>query len=282
MSPHTFSRFAYLDTNILSELAKRPDLWETVLSYLTNEDLTLAISDQLAELADAERLHESLSRMLVFLPSAIIKTGFDVLSEEVASHPRARSNSLLVYPVNALVLEPKGPTLFEEFLRSANLRAARASQREAASRLADRMAELERNFPVSRDGVYRKEQAPAFAFAVTVQWLVGTHHSFVQHFQTDITGFKVDVFRSLRLFAMVVYYKYYLGNRSPRKASDFGDLFHLYAIPYCSVAIVERDLADVLAQVKRHDRILDGTDVRNIGFIRQLCSPSKRFSRESE
>jgi hypothetical protein len=271
MPSHSFSRFAYFDTNILSELAKRPDLWTAVFRYLTREDLTVAITDQVAELSDVDRLHPALSRMLVLLPSAVIKPADRVLSEEVTAHPGARPDSLLVYPLNALALEPKGPTLFEEFLRSRNLREARLGQRQAALRLPGRISELKGNFPPARGGVYTREQATAFAFAVTVQWLSGTHPSFLQRFQANVEMFREDTFKSLRLFALVLYYKYYLGNREPTSHSDFGDLFHLYALPYCAVTIVERDLANVLGQIKRLDRV-DGTDIRNISFIRDLAS----------
>jgi hypothetical protein len=267
-----FSRFVYFDTNILSELAKHPEHWQAVFRYLTREKLTVAITDQVAELSDVHRLHASLSRMLVLLPSAVIKSAHAVLTEEVTAHPATRSDSLLVYPLNALAFEPKGSRLFEELLGSKNLRDARLGQRRAALAMPRRIAELKGNFPPSRNGFYTREQAPAFAFAVTVQWLAETHLSFMQQFHANLEAFKEEAFKSLRLFASLLYYKYYLGNREPTSPSDFGDLFHLYALPYCAVAVVERDLANVLAQIRRHDKVLDGTDVRNITFIRDLAN----------
>src|SRR5688572_17858599 len=166
MPNHSFSRFVYFDTNILSELAKRPDVWSVVFRYLAREDLTVAIADQVAELSDVSRLHEALARMLVVLPSGVIKPSDMVLSEEVAGHPGTRSDSLLVYPLNALALEGRGSRLFEDFLASTNLREARIVQRRAALRLPGRIAELKSNFPPSATGVYTKEQASAFALVL--------------------------------------------------------------------------------------------------------------------
>jgi hypothetical protein len=107
--PHTFYRFAYFDTNILSEIAKRIDIWQRLIDFLADEDLTLAISSQVAELASANRLHERLGQLLIHVPSAIIKSWNVVLAEEVASHPNERFQSLLGYPLNAMLIEDGGP-----------------------------------------------------------------------------------------------------------------------------------------------------------------------------
>ncbi len=41
-------------------------------------------------------------------------------------------------------------------------------------------------------------------------------------------------------------------------------------LPYCAVAVVERDLANVLMQIKRNDTVLDSTEIRDIDFIRDF------------
>jgi hypothetical protein len=141
VSDHTFSRFLYCDTNILSHLATSKTLWPTLNAYLLRNDLTLAVgSGQLAELTDADRIHERLAMLLVCLPSALIKTPEAILSEEVAAYPGRRANDLLLYPLNALLGEPDGPKGLHDYLSSPGLRAARRGQREAAeaSRLRQR------------------------------------------------------------------------------------------------------------------------------------------------
>jgi hypothetical protein len=269
---HSFSRFAYFDTNILSELAKRPALWRPVSEHLIREDLTLAVSSQIAELSDVSRLHEALSSMLVALPSAVIKQWDVVLDEEVEAHPLTRSEGLLLHPLNALLLESNGPAQIQKFLDSEDLREARRRQREAATRLPDRFVELKDNFPPGPGGAYVKNQAPLFASLLTMQWLASSHFYFLQQFRDDIRRFHDQTIKSVRLYALVLYYKYYLRNREPKRPSDFGDLFHLYALPYCALAVVERDLANVLTQIKRNDTVLDATDIRDIDFIRGFAA----------
>jgi hypothetical protein len=210
--------------------------------------------------------------MLVSVPSAVIKQWDVVLAEEVMAHPKTRSESLLLYPLNALLLESGGPAQIQEFLDSTDLRDARSGQREAAARLPGRHAELKDNFPPGPGGAYLKDQAPFFASVLTMQWLAGTHLSFLQQFRDNIEGFREQTIKSVRLYALALYYKYYLGSREPKKPSDFGDLFHLYALPYCTLAVVERDLANVLAQIKRNDTVLDTTEIRDIDFIRGFAA----------
>jgi hypothetical protein len=65
----------------------------------------------------------------------------------------------------------------------------------------------------------------------------------------------------------VIFYKYYLGQREPKKLSDFGDLAHLFVLPYCELAVMERDLCNVLNQIKRNQDTLKTTIVRDVNFF---------------
>ena len=97
MARPSFSRFVYCDTNILSQLAKHRELWPPLSQYLLQHDLTLAVGGQVAELADAPRLHESLAALLTAVPAAIIKQWDVILDEEVSAHPGQRHETLLSY-----------------------------------------------------------------------------------------------------------------------------------------------------------------------------------------
>src|SRR6266850_534608 len=100
----SFSRFAHADTNILSMLAKDPGLWRKLQTFLHANDLCLSISSaQVAELSDARTLHQPLNALLTAVPSVLIKSADEVLAEEVRSHPAKRADTLLRYPLNALL-----------------------------------------------------------------------------------------------------------------------------------------------------------------------------------
>jgi hypothetical protein len=75
-----------------------------------------------AELADVARLHDNIAALLTAVRAAIIKTWDTVLDEEVRAHPQQRLETLLAYPLNALLFEADGPSQFRQFLASHGLK----------------------------------------------------------------------------------------------------------------------------------------------------------------
>ena len=264
--PYTYSKFIYLDTNILSHLCTETELYRPFFDFLTRNDLTIAISaGLLAELSQVTRKHSDLDWLLTMCPSALVKTGEMLVREEVQAHPNYRNETLMLYPLNNLM----GSKFLEGYLSSSELVEARRIQLTFAERQEERHEQLKGNFSPTKSGKYTKEQAPEFVWNHTCQWLISQHTTFMKQFTKNIGEFKAEVFLSIQLGSYVQFYKYYLGGRSP-KLSDFGDLFHLASIPYCEMAILERDLCEILRQIKSHGRILENVRVENIDFIRRL------------
>jgi hypothetical protein len=265
---YTFSRFVYFDTNIISHLAKNIDLWRPLFDFLEQNDLTLGVSSaQVVEFSDAKGLHEDIVALFLGVPSGFLKTWDMILDEEVKAHPHKRRESLLLYPLNAMLIEPRGVEKLQGFLSSKGLHTARKDQLEHARQMAQRHAKLKDNFPPSKTGKYTCQQADDFAWMMVTQWLASIYRNFLAGFQNDIESFHPEVFLSVRLFAHVIFYKYYLGQREPKRHSDFGDLAHLAHIPYCELAVMERDLCNVLNQIKGHQDTLKSTIMRDIDFF---------------
>lgn len=265
MTPEiTFSRFAHFDTNILSTLAKDKSLWRPLQEFLHSNDLCLAIgSGQIAELNSDDRLHEPLNDLLTFVPSALIKTHEVILDEEVKSHPHKRIDTLFQYSLNALLGKPD----FGNYLSSPELTEARNEQKQTSQTWMQRLFSLKSNFPPSKTGKYTREQAADFAWIITIQQLRDKYLNFLEQFKNDVGEFHADVFLSVQIFGYVTFYKYYLTEQQP-KQSDFGDMFHLHAMPYCKLVIVERNMCEVLNQIKKNSNILNGVVIRNIKFLK--------------
>jgi hypothetical protein len=264
----TFSRFVYLDTCIYSHLAKNTQLWDRLQSFLFANDFCLAVSSgNAAELADAKGLHGILADLLLLMPSAMIKPWDVILQEEVAAHPRRRTASLFFHPFNQLLLQKDGRQTLIGLLREKGLAKARRGQLRDARRMLPLHRKRKPNFSPSKSGQYTHQQADEFASVIVMQWLADTHRVFLASFKDRASDLHTEVFLSVRLFALVNFYKYYLGRREPTKLSDFGDEFHLFYLPYCKLAIMERDLCNVLNQIKAHQDVLDSTVVRNIDFF---------------
>ena len=259
----SFSRFVYFDTNILSILAKDQARWRPLQDFLYRYDLCIAISGPLAgELSDATRLHRPLNDLLTAVPSALIKPADMILDEEVQAHPERRTATLMQFPLNSLF----GTQEFARYLSSPGLAAARNGQRGTAHVWMQRLEDLKSSFPPSRTGRHRAEQADLFAWCLTVQQLSGSHAEFMRRFEKDVANFKADLFLSAQIMGYALFYKYYLAGRTPQD-SDFGDMFHLHAMPYCKLVVIERNMCEVLRQVKRNHKVLDGVVLKNLKFL---------------
>ena len=269
MNRGIYSRFAFLDTNILSELAKDRTTWQGAVAYLLREDLALAVGSQVAELVDVDRLHHSLAALLISVPAGIIKTWDAVMAEEVSAHPEWRTDRMLTYPLNALLIESDGVQQLTAFLGSERLNTIRREQRAAAAQFLSRVVALKSSFPPAGPaGRYTTKQAEDFADLLVLQVLSKQQPGFFARFAPHLDRLKPRTFASIRLLALVLFYKYYLNNRPPTEESEFADLSHLYAIPYCEVVVVERGLAGILRQIKRNHDVLSSVAIHDISFMR--------------
>lgn len=268
MVEYTFSSIAYFDTNIISNLAKVRPLWPNLFEFLRTNNLAIEVSTpQFTELADARSIHPDLVILFMNVSIGILKIWDEKITEEVRSLHNFRSDSLLLYPLNAIILEKDGVEKLFSFLSSRKQFEARDDQIKHAQLMESRHTRLKKNFPPSKSGKYIINQADEFTQLMVTQWLSYEHKRLLEEMQKNISKFNPDVFKSIRLLGYVTYYKYYLGQREPKKLSDFGDLGHLFYIPYCELVVTERDLGNVLTQIKQNNNIMENTIVRNIELL---------------
>jgi hypothetical protein len=261
----TFSRFAHFDTNIMSECAKDRSLWPRLEAFLFDNDLCLAIGEgQVMELSSDDRLHAPLDEMLKTVPSAIIKTHDVILDEEVEAHPERRTATLLRMPITRLT----NPD-FVQFLSSPALQSARAQQRLGSQQWAKQVVDLRPNFLPNKAGRYTPEQASSFAQIITLQQLQERHGEFLRCFTGRGHQINYEVLKSAQIFGYVTFYKYYVAGRQPQPPNDHGDIHHLHALPYCKLVVTERNMCEILNQVKRNSNVLDGVAIKNISFLRE-------------
>lgn len=272
MVKYTFSRFVYFDTNIISHLAKNEHLWPKLFEYFTENGLTMGVGGaQIAELSDAKKIHERLTDLFLSVPTGIIKNWDEIIKEEISAYPNDRSESLLTYPLNAIIYENSGRQKLFYFLSSNSLVEARKDQLHLAKQMPGRHTDLKKNFPPPKTGKYIREQADKFSDLQVIQWLTQYHKDFIIDRMRQQEKFNTKVFLSVRLFGYVIFYKYYLGQREPKRQSDFGDLFHLFQIPYCEIVVMERDLCNLLNQIKLNHPILESKEILNIEFLKRLA-----------
>lgn len=207
----------YLDTNILSYLARHSDCWSKLYEYLFAEELFIAVSGaQFAEFVDADRQHEALSSLLLLVPSAWVKPIGQIVDEEVAAYPNPRTSLLAMYVTQAILVEKGDPfAKLKGYLGDGRLKAARRDQRHSIPQFIHGVVARKSNFPPSASGKYVKEQAGFFAWCIVLQWLASSHPPFIKQFKDNASELRAELFQSIYVYALYIYYKYYLQGREP-------------------------------------------------------------------
>lgn len=266
MTKFSFSRFIYLDTCVFAELVKKQNLIRPFFDFIVQNDLCIAVSQALwIELSPKKETYQIINTILTLLPSAVIKKQDELLDKEVKSHPNMYNATLLKSPLNQLM----GTQFIQKKLSSFRTTIARREMLQYSSLMNQKLDQLKPNFPPLKSGKYSLNSAELFAEQIVFRWISTEYPLFVNQFKENMSAFNSDVFKSLKIFAYYVYYKYYNQNKTVSK-SDFADLFHLYCMPYCHFAIVERDMCHILNQIKSRNRILNGVIVKNMEFFNEI------------
>lgn len=266
----------YLDTNAWVNLCRRkPGVSrQRVTDELLSRELCLGIGQQtIAEMSDWPGLHEEFTRLISLWPTAIIKTNDDITAEEIAGYPRKGKVTLPSAAVGFGV-----PEVVEEHpvfrgLRCADAEEGRERQKQDARKMATRLDELRDNFGRGGDGKFSLDRAGEFADLLVFQKLCSRDLKFVKKQAGDGTRvLDTSPFLTLRLFALVVYFKYYNRNRRP-KHSDLGDLEHLWPVPYSDTVVLEKDQADLLERIRRrHPDLLSEVRILTLDALREQAS----------
>lgn len=261
----------YLDTWVYRFLIDNKKYIPKMLEYLKTNVLFPAISDIIfAELNPHSEYHETLNALLPILNSVVVRNMEYILNEEVKDYPNVFDESIM-YPNSFLSSQLFSSTIMEK-LSSEYLTNDWKNFRGYAKQMERKLQDTMYNYPKGKNGKYSKEQAEDFTKLISIQWLSQTHPKFIMSkFTSDsFNDFKNEVFKTLQLFGFYIFYKYYIGKRKLKKISDFGDLVHLYYIPYSEIAILERDQCSILRKIQNDYKVCKNIKIKNIDFIKSL------------
>jgi len=269
-------KYLYLDTNILSELAKNENWWDSLKLFITDANLTLAVSGaQLAELSDAVHLHESITNLFWHVPTKAILTWDEILYRRLDEGNLYDPIEIGIFPYLLRNMKDGNPK--EQFrigLSSQKMKEARDIQLSDAKKMQAQILKNKVGFSPNSDGKYKPTQAPEFARQLTIQFCQTSKH-LPKKARAELVdlynqaGNKIDHFKAIEVYAHFIFYKYYIAGHSGKKLSDFGDLFHVFYMPFVSLAILEKGMAEILNQIKPNHSILDNVQIENIGYFRK-------------
>lgn len=273
------SPIIYLDTNVHSALVKEHALRSRLTKLVLELDgAGVGLSDaNILELQAADRVHSELVELLRFYPTTLLKPSSVLLDEEVNAYPHDRTG-----PIHTAVLFDPGADVDRHpllaALRGPHVAMGASELRRQAAATPERHAALKDNFPPARSGMYERQQAHEFADRIVLQWLAGSHLGFTRRI-VEASAFEASRFRSIRMYAYLLFWRFYLGRRTPNDKSDLGDLAHARYYPYCRAVVVESDAADTLRQIQRHTNLLDGVEIMSLRDLRRYGGTAASTSR---
>ncbi len=266
-----YNNFLFLDTNILSYIAKDETKNHTLSKFCSGNKISLAITPtHLGELSDATRLHEGLSKLLLTVPSVLLKNFDDITKYEVNSHPEIFKEDIVSFIYNSLLFESDALEKIAATFIKKELKEAREEQKKLALVMFERLESLKENFPKNKVGKYDINQLDTFEFFLTVQLLKKNHLDFLEKFKTEATLLNTKIFQGIRLYCTFLFYKYYIGQRKPKDSSEFGDFSHVQYFPYCKIVVTEKDNCSILNEIKRHSDVLNNVEIHNIDFLKKI------------
>jgi len=268
--------YLYFDTNILSELAKNENWWDSLKLFVTDANLTLAVSGaQLAELSDAVNLHESITNLFWHVPTKAVLTWDEILYRRLDEGNLYDPIEIGIFPYllrNTKDVNPKEQ--FRTVLPDQKMKEARDIQLSDAKKMRSQIFNNKGNFSPNSQGKYTPTQASEFSRRLTIQFCQNSKHlptkvrdELVHLYKQE--GNKIDHFQAIEVYSHFIFYKYYIACHSGKNLSDFGDLFHVFYLPFVSLAILERGMTEILNQIKRNHSLLDNVQIENIDYFRK-------------
>lgn len=232
-------RRLYLDTNILSELAKRGDV-TTFIRWMEAEDFELALSGPLfVELSAAVDRLVQLPALLLGVDVRVLFDAPVLLAAEIARFPNGAGAGA------TQSVSPKGTFEVDALLRVLRRPSTAAARTEVlanGAQMPARHGQLKANFPPGPDGRYSLAQGEEYVEVLVRQMIETSPDVDVALLPAIFASFRASAFPSLHHLAVVNFWTLYKRGEAPSQTSDMGDLTHLQIFPYADVVITERRL----------------------------------------
>ena len=268
-SPRLPKKLMFFDTNILREIINHKEKWQSLSQYLKSENLVVVISAvQFIELYKVKRLHNVVADFLLETPSFMFKWWTEILRDEVEAFP----HTLRVQHLTFLSFQ-------EMFSLTNQGNKLRSVLEDPKIDLMWEAMELEKRqfLPIMtlvpktrpKDQGFVDQDFELHNFGRILSDLRKVNQAFIDEKKDKLKPSDLEIFSGSFLRASFLYYKHVLKGAKP-EPSDLGDYYQTFYIPYCAIAVVEKDMAGILHLLKKERKLLPNTEIKSIRFIRQI------------
>ena len=255
-------RLCLLDTNAVSEMAKRPEQeFRHFLDWIEHSGalaIPCASPFTIIELRRRPAVYRAFLEIFGAYPFALVRAHDALLQEEIRVYPQSSR-------VNPILLGFGGSfggrdqtsleDALEGFFGAVEGQIEEARWNGAAADIVEGMHSLVATYPPAANS-YTPQEISDFVEQAGLQQLIMRRRWFVAELFDRHEPISIGAFPSIKMATFTVFHKFYVdGNRKPRESDAF-DVIISSSLPYMDVVITERHQCEVIRQTKRHDPFL--------------------------
>ncbi|MBN2285185.1 MAG: hypothetical protein JXI43_01960 [Tissierellales bacterium] len=245
-------KLTLLDTCVVSELLKRRGSKPAhIIEMIYDGSIPCFSTYTLKELKNAQDLYDDFFNTFGALPSFAIMDHHQILEEEIKAYNSSNEFNIIITaifdnPFSNNNLNVKAMT--DSFLTKNYMK----KFEEDKNQILDGILSLKQNYP-PKNKKYTIKEIDEFVNIVAFEQLCLQCRDWVKPIVDSGTEVNMDQFNSLKMMAYVVFYKFYIDNRTPR-LSDIPDFIISSSYPYLDQIIIEKNQAEMIRQIqKRHN-----------------------------
>ena len=267
---NNYYKLWFLDTNIISEMIKnKKTIFKNSISEFNLRKIILCFSIYtLFELYKKEKLFEEFITYFCKLPFFLIKNYNQLLTDEISSYPKINDYSdfgnkhIDIFNFSHFAFSDNPEELFKEYLKKSNFNHHFNVYEKEKLEIFRSILDLKNN--------YCNENYSEFVEKVVLQQLIINDKNFLKNIIYKKDLLTIDNFKSLKMMAFIVFYKFYNTDRKP-EFSDISDIAMSSVYPYMDAVITECNQADYLNKIKKNDKFIGNLDIISLKGFRSFA-----------
>jgi len=256
-------KLCLIDTNAASEMVKYPD---PVFRHFDeamkpNKYIPCFSVFTILELRHREDVYKRFLETFSILPCFVLKSLDQLFQDELNSYPDfTRVSPILVSSPG--VLAPKNQKLADILNLAFSMPEIQELENKwnsGKNSTLDGILSHVKNYP-PKGKKFTSEEIKSFVELAGFQQIAFRARNFAQQIIKGGNPVVVDSFPSIKMTALIVFYKFYTDQRRPLE-SDVFDIIIAATLPYVDVVVTEKHQAEVLKKVKQQDKFIENLEV---------------------
>ena len=256
-------KLCLIDTNVVSEMMKRPNpLMRHFFERMPPSEYIPCFSlFTILELRERDDVYQRFLEMFSKFPCCILKNLDLLFKDELAAYPDPSEVSpILIASPGGLV--PKNKNLAEilnQAFGTPDIQANADRWNAGKNEIVEGIVSLVKNYPPKSEK-YTTKEIKGFVEIAGFQQIAMRAFDFAQKIVQQGQAVSVDAFRSIKMTAFIVFYKFYPDKRRPIDSDAF-DIIIASVLPYVDTVITEKHQAEIFRKIQKLDKLIENLEI---------------------